>query len=74
MTRKQDTIPEEAETVIVRHGMFEVDPDLMKDEVQQQEMTDEERNKIVDNRWDYLEWMQDHFSNKILKPPEKYTE
>jgi hypothetical protein len=57
-----------AEGVKVKRGHFEVDPALMK-KVKQQYITEEEIDKIVDMRREYLDWMQHNFGQKLIKPP-----
>jgi len=52
----------------VKGKRFEVDPALMK-KVKQQYITEEEIDKIVDMRREYLDWMLDNFSQKLIKPP-----
>jgi hypothetical protein len=56
--------------VKVKRGRFEVDPALMK-KVKQQYITEEEIDKIVDMRREYLDWMHDNFGQKLIKPPRK---
>lgn len=60
-----------AEKVLVTNGHYEVDPERMKHYVKQQEMNEAERERIIKCRWMYLDWMHDHFTDKILPPPIK---
>ncbi len=61
------------EGVIIKYGHFEVDPSRMKI-VKQQYMTEEEVERIVQMRHDYLEWMHYNFAKKVLKPPKEEAE
>jgi len=51
-----------------RHGDIRVDPKKMQI-VQQQEMDEEERQRIKRNREDYLDWMHRVFAEKVIEPP-----
>ena len=57
-----------ATDVKVKRKRFEVNPALMK-KVKQQYITEEEIDKIVDMRREYLDWMHDNFGQKLIKPP-----
>jgi len=57
-----------ATDVKVKRKRFEVNPALMK-KVKQQHITEEEIDKIVDMRREYLDWMHDNFGQKLIKPP-----
>jgi uncharacterized protein YnzC (UPF0291/DUF896 family) len=52
----------------VKGKRFEVDPALMK-KVKQQYITEEEIDKIIEMRREYLDWMLDNFAQKLIKPP-----
>ncbi len=52
-----------------KHGDLKVDPKKMKI-VRQQEMTEDERQRIRRNREDYLAWMHRVFAEKVIKPPQ----
>lgn len=58
---------------IIRHGKFEVNPKrieknlINKDVIQ--EIDDNERERIINARKLYLEWMHLHFAKKVEKPP-----
>lgn len=58
-----------AERVLMSNGQFEIDPQRMQHYVKQQKMNQAERQRIVDCRWAYLDWMHDHFADKVLPPP-----
>lgn len=57
------------EKVFSSNGMYEVDPQRMQHYVKQQKMNQAERERIVKCRWMYLDWMHDHFTEKVLPPP-----
>jgi len=59
-----------AENVVIKYGKFEVDNRRMQDYVQQIEMNEAERDRIIRSRNNYLNWMHAHFASKILPPPE----
>jgi hypothetical protein len=54
-----------------RHGYIRVDPKDMKI-VHQQEMDEDERQRIRRNREDYLDWVHTVFEEKVIEPP-KWT-
>ena len=58
-----------AENVIIKYGKYEVDPSRMTEYVQQQELNEAERERIVKSRHMYLEWMHRHFAAKVSPPP-----
>ena len=45
--------------------VYEVDPSLME-LTGQQHMPAWDTQRIVDGRWDYLDWMHDHFADEVL--------
>ncbi len=59
-----------ARHTIIRYGHFMVDPNDMQEVIKQQEMNDEEIERIVKCRLMYLDWMHKRFADKVLKPPE----
>lgn len=63
--------PPEAEqvtdTVVMRfEHVYEVDPRLMTEHVQQQELPNWDVHRIVESRWEHLAWMHDHFADSVL--------
>lgn len=50
--------------------VFEVDPALMTQHVHQQDIPNWDFQRIVDNRWEHLAWMHDHFADKVLSAEE----
>ncbi len=59
-----------ARFVIIRYGHFMVDPKDMQEVMRQQEMNEEEIDRIVEYREMYLDWMHKRFADKVVKPPE----
>lgn len=57
------------EHVIIRYGIYEVNPAKMVKWVKQQVITEEFRYEIIKQRREYLRWMHDIFAHKVLKPP-----
>ncbi|MEM3742515.1 MAG: hypothetical protein QXU28_05505 [Nitrososphaerota archaeon] len=57
------------EHVIIRYGVFGVNPAKMVKWVKQQVMTDKLIYEIIKQRRDYLRWMHEIFAYKVLKPP-----
>jgi hypothetical protein len=54
------------DTVVMRHEhVYEVDPDLMQ-VTEQQEIPNWDTHRIVDSRWDHLDWMHLHFADSVL--------
>jgi len=45
--------------------VYEVDPERMR-VFPQQDMPAWDTHRIVDARWDHLDWMHDHFADEIL--------
>ena len=62
--------------VVVRRfeHVYEVDPALMTEHVHQQNIPNWEFNRIVENRWEYLAWMHDHFADSVLSGEELLAE
>ena len=46
--------------------IYEVDPALMTEHVEQQEIPAWDTRRIVDSRWEHLAWMHDHFADSVL--------
>jgi len=54
------------DVVVMRfEHVFEVDPRLMET-TGQQDMPAWDTKRIVDSRWDHLDWMHDHFADDVL--------
>jgi hypothetical protein len=54
--------------------VFEVDPALMAEHFRQQEIPNWDFHRIVDNRWEHLAWMHDHFADSVLSGEELLEE
>lgn len=63
-----------AENVLIKYGHFEVEKWRMQDYVQQAELNEAERERIIQNRHMFLDWMHRHFAEKIIPPPAEITE
>ena len=54
------------DTVVMRfEHVYEVDPELMV-ETGQQELPAWDTMRIVESRWEHLDWMHDHFADEVL--------
>ena len=54
------------DAVVMRFDhVYEVDPSLMA-QTGQQPMPAWDTHRIVDSRWEYLDWMHDHFADEVL--------
>jgi hypothetical protein len=54
------------DAVVMRFDhVYEVDPALME-VTPQQELPAWDTRRIVDGRWDHLDWMHDHFADEVL--------
>lgn len=45
--------------------VYEVDPELMRT-FPQQNMPVWDTQRIIDSRWDHLEWIHDHFADEVI--------
>ncbi len=55
-----------SEVAIMRfEHVYEIDPRLME-HTGQQELPAWDTKRIVDSRWDHLDWMHDHFADEVL--------
>ncbi|QHS16518.1 hypothetical protein GWK26_04765 [haloarchaeon 3A1-DGR] len=72
--KKSIEVPEETEDVIIKDGMYEVRPDRMQKYIKQQDISDEERHRVDEERWAYLDHIHDHFADKVLKPRPEHKE
>jgi hypothetical protein len=54
--------------------IYEIDPSLMSEHVQQQQIPNWDIRRIVDSRWEHLRWMQDHFAEKAISGEELLAE
>ena len=54
------------DVVVMRfEHVYEVDPSLME-LTGQQPMPAWDTQRIVDGRWDHLDWMHDHFADEVI--------
>ena len=53
------------EVVMRFEHVYEVDPSLME-LTGQQPMPTWDTRRIVDGRWDHLDWMHDHFADEVI--------
>jgi hypothetical protein len=64
-----------ADGVVMRlEDVFEVDPALMRNHIQQEDIPVWDTNRIVANRWDHLAWMHDHFADTVIDGEELLAE
>jgi hypothetical protein len=52
--------------------VYEVDPALMQ-QFPQQDMPAWDTKRLVDSRWDHLDWIHDHFAEEVIvagEPPD----
>jgi hypothetical protein len=64
-----------ANGVVMRlEDVYEVDPALMTDHIQQLDFPVWRTNGIVANRWDHLAWMHDHFADTVIHGEELLEE
>ena len=55
-----------ADGVVMRfEHVYEVDPELMR-RFHQQDMAAWDTLRLVDNRWEHLDWMHKHFADEVL--------
>ena len=54
--------------------VFEVDPALMTEHVQQQDLPNWDVHRIVESRWEHLAWMHDHFADSVISGEELLAE
>jgi hypothetical protein len=50
--------------------VYEVDPGLMSEHTPQQELPAWDTRRIVDSRWEHLDWMHDHFADSLVSGEE----
>jgi hypothetical protein len=54
------------DAVVMRfEHVYEVDPALMA-QTRQQDLPAWDTMRIVDSRWEHLDWMHDHFADEVL--------
>jgi hypothetical protein len=61
--------------VVMRYEhVFEVDPALMSEHVQQQDVPAWDTHRMVDSRLEYLYWVQDHWADERISGDELLRE
>ena len=72
LSAQQPPEPERVNDTVVKRfdHVYEVDPSLMQDHVRQHEFPAWETKRIVDGRWDHLEWMHAHWADAVLSGEE----
>lgn len=64
-----------ADGVVMRlEDVYEVDPALMTDHIQQLDTPVWQTNRILSNRWDHLAWMHDHWADTVIHGEELLEE
>jgi hypothetical protein len=59
------------DTVVMRlEHVYEVDPALMSEHIQQHDFPVWETERIVASRWEHLAWMHDHWADKVISGEE----
>jgi hypothetical protein len=76
LSAQQPPEPERVTDTVVQRfeHVFEVDPSLMQDHVQQHEFPAWETRRIVAGRWDHLDWMHAHWADAVLSGEELLAE
>jgi hypothetical protein len=63
------------DAVIMRFDhVYEVDPELMSEHIQQQDIPAWDTLRIVESRWEHLAWMHDHFADSVVSGEELLAE
>jgi hypothetical protein len=63
------------DSVVTRYEhVYEVDPELMTEHVRQQDLPNWEIHRIVESRWEHLEWMRDHWADSVISGQELLDE
>jgi hypothetical protein len=59
------------DTVVQRFDhVYEVDPALMQDHVRQHTFPAWDTRRIVDSRWEHLDWMHAHWADSVVSGEE----
>ena len=63
------------DAVVMRfEHVYEVDPDLMTEHIRQHSFPAWETKRIVDSRWEHLEWMHAHWADFVISGEELLEE
>jgi hypothetical protein len=54
--------------------VYEIDPALMEEHVHQQTIPNWDFERIVESRWQHLDWMHSHFADSVLSGEELLAE
>ncbi len=73
--RRSAQLPPEPErvndTVVKRfEHVYEVDPALMRDHIQQHDFPAWDTYRIVESRWEHLDWMHAHWADSVISAEE----
>jgi hypothetical protein len=76
LSAEQPPEPERVnDTVVKRYDhVYEVDPSLMQDHIQQHDFPAWETHRIVSGRWAHLDWMHAHWADSVLSGEELLDE
>jgi hypothetical protein len=76
LSAQQPPEPERVNDTVVKRfdDVFEVDPTLMQEHVRQHDFPVWETRRIVDGRWDHLDWMHAHWADAVLSGEELLEE
>jgi hypothetical protein len=76
LSAQQPPEPERVNDTVVKRfdHVYEVDPALMQEHVRQHEFPAWETKRIVDGRWDHLDWMHAHWADGVLSGEELLAE
>jgi len=59
------------DTVVMRfEHVYEVEPSLMQEHIQQHEFPAWETRRIVNSRWEHLDWMHAHWADSVVSAEE----
>jgi hypothetical protein len=63
------------DSVVMRfEHIYEVDPALMTEHIQQHDFPAWDTKRIVDSRWEHLAWMHDHWADNLISGEELLAE
>jgi len=63
------------DTVVTRYEhVYEVDPALMTEYIQQQDLPVWDTHRIVASRWEHLDWMHAHWADSVVSAEELLAE
>jgi hypothetical protein len=54
--------------------IYEVDPALMREHIQQHDFPAWDTRRIVDSRWEHLDWMHAHWADSVISGDELLDE